>query len=1767
MLTWNSTTTTDGSHTITAVARDAAGNQKTSTAVTVTVANDPTPPTVSITAPAAAAIVSGAAVSVTASAADNVGVVGVQFKLDGVNLGAEDTAASYGITWDTTQTSNGSHALTATARDAAGNRTTSAPVNVTVSNTIAPPPVGVAVDATAFADRSTSGTTITTSTFSTTTAGELLLAFISADDTSAGGQQVGGVSGAGLTWQLVVRTNAQRGTSEIWRAFAPSIVSSASVTATLAQSAASIAVVSFSGADPSGTSGSGAIGATKSASAASGAPTGSLVTTRNGSLVVGVGNDWDSNTSRTLGSGQTLVHQYLATVGDTFWVQRMSASTPAAGTTVTINDTAPTADRFNLSLCEILPASTTGDGTAPTVSVTAPIGGATVSGNSVNVTAAAADNVGVVGVQFKLDGVNLGSEDTTSPYGIIWDSTSATNVGHTLTAVARDAAGNTTTSAGVAVSVNNVDAGPPTVSFTAPANNATVSGSSVALSATAADDVAVVSVQFMLDNANLGAADTTVPYGATWNTTSAANGNHTLAAVARDAAGNTTTATITVTVSNAVATNLTVNGSSKSQQIDGFGVNLNPKLWNNGELIGGINQLVDVMGVNIVRVDALTNSWWELGNDDGNANNYNWAYYNRLFNSTNFQSVWNTIEYLSRRNVTVIFSAQGLLPAWMGGSVLNTAQEDEFAEMFSAAVYDGRVTRGLTFTLIDPMNEVDWNGIEGPQVSSAQYARVARKIVDRLTALGLTDIKVVPPEVASIANTSYVDAVVADSVLAAHVDVVGFHNYTGASPSLGALSGRRLWITEWSNGTTDGFLDGGTSVANEWNFARTEADYLLNHIRDGASAALKWDAIDNVHEHDPSGAETKWGSLAYDFTTHTMTPRKRLYASGLVFRFVRPGMSKISVSTTSGVTVYGFYDSTTGGVSLVGHNSSGSAVILNGSLANVGAVTTLNSYTTDSGNASITRGLDVAVTGATFSYAVPADTFFALTSGTATTPDAEAPVVSFVSPAGAGPFAGPLDIEVSATDNQAVTAVQFAVDGKAFDVVFDAPYDITVDTRFLANGNHSVTATVWDNASNSTSVSLPLSVSNASTKSLVAAYGFAENSGLAAVDSAGNVGDGFLNGAAWTAAGKFGAGLSFNGSGLVIVNDSPYLHLGTGMTMEAWVMPSSGVGKRAVIFKERQGIPSYALYSNNAAASSGPAQGRITDTLMNTTVISGATVSANSWTHLAVTHDGTNLRIYSNGVLSATAAAPAIFSTNGPLYIGGNVFQGDFFAGVIDEVRIYNRALSSQEILADMSTPIVADTTLPIVAVSSPADGATVAGANVTVSATASDNTAVVGVRFTVDGINLGNEVTTAPYSVAWNTTGLDNGTHVVAAIARDAAGNSASASVNVTVNNPPIVSGVAVSSITQTSATVSWTTNTLTDSAINYGLTSTYGSSTTLDPTLVKSHVQTITGLSPSTPYHFQVVSTDAVSNQAVSSDAVFTTAAPPDIVAPTVSISAPVAGATVSGTSVTITATAADNVGVVGVQFKLDGANLGAEKTTAPYTTVWNTSGVPNGSHILTAVARDAATNATTSADVGVTVSNAATSAISIDFVGTGTAMAATETAGVVARTNWNSATGASRSTSLALVTETGAASGAGVTWTSDNTWRTTIASTAGNLRMMKGYLDSGSGHATTVTVTGLAAGTYDIYVYVDGDNGSGTRSGTYQLSGAGITTTSVSLTDPANTNFAGTFTQAASSNGNYVKFSGVSATGFTLTATPATSSDTAKRAPVNAIQIIPR
>src|SRR5208337_2071937 len=137
--------------------------------------------------------------------------------------------------------------------------------------------------------------------------------------------------------------------------------------------------------------------------------------------------------------------------------------------------------------------------------------------------------------------------------------------------------------------------------------------------------------------------------------------------------------------------------------------------------------------------------------------------------------------------------------------------------------------------------------------------------------------------------------------------------------------------------------------------------------------------------------------------------------------------------------------------------------------------------------------------------------------------------------------------------------------------------------------------------------------------------------------------------------------------------------------------------------------------------------------------------------------------------------------------------------------------------------------------------------------------------------------------------------------------------------------------------------------------------------------------------------------------------------------------------------------------------------------------------------------------------------------------------------------------------------------VTWNTNGIWFLPITDTAGNNRMMRGYLDT-VGSTTTVTVAGLPANAagYNVYVYADGDNGGETRTGAYQISGTGIPTTSVNLTEAAGVNFGGTFTQTNNTAGNYVLFT-ITATGFTITATPGASTNI-QRAPLNAIQIVP-
>jgi hypothetical protein len=187
------------------------------------------------------------------------------------------------------------------------------------------------------------------------------------------------------------------------------------------------------------------------------------------------------------------------------------------------------------------------DTTAPAVAVTSPAAASTVTG-TVTLAVSATDDGSVAGVQFTIDGANVGAEDTTAPYELAWDTLTAANGVHTITAVARDTAGNQATATSVSVTVAN-DTTAPTVALTSPDAETAVTGI-VTVTAAVADDVGVVSVVFLLDGAPLGAPDLVAPYELPWVTATAESGPHTLTVIARDAAGNQTTASAPITVTN-----------------------------------------------------------------------------------------------------------------------------------------------------------------------------------------------------------------------------------------------------------------------------------------------------------------------------------------------------------------------------------------------------------------------------------------------------------------------------------------------------------------------------------------------------------------------------------------------------------------------------------------------------------------------------------------------------------------------------------------------------------------------------------------------------------------------------------------------------------------------------------------------------------------------------------------------------------------------------------------------------------------------------------------------------------------------------------------------------------------------------------------------------------------------------------------------------------------------------------------------------------------
>jgi hypothetical protein len=386
---------------------------------------------------------------------------------------------------------------------------------------------------------------------------------------------------------------------------------------------------------------------------------------------------------------------------------------------------------------------------------------------------------------------------------------------------------------------------------------------------------------------------------------------------------------------------------------------------------------------------------------------------------------------------------------------------------------------------------------------------------------------------------------------------------------------------------------------------------------------------------------------------------------------------------------------------------------------------------------------------------------------------------------------------------------------------------------------------------------------------LVAAYSFDENSGGTLGDQSGNDHDGTVVSASWTA-GKYGSALNFNGTSSRV--DLPQLgtFYKTGFTLEAWVNKAGAKKDVGILgtWDYPGGGPmlwvDHIQGHNYVTASTG----------LGSYLDSGQAPATGQWQYLTATYDGTSLRYFVDGTQVASKTFTGNIGDSNVWRIGA--YQGTpfgFFDGLIDEVRIYNRALSGAEVTTDMNTRVATDPGPPTAPTAFAKTGAT--ATTIATSWTAStDDVGVAGYRVYRDG-SLVDTVTSTSY---------------------------------------------------------------------------------------------TFTGLTCGTSYSLGVEAFDAADHTSARTPLTASTDAC-DTTPPSVSLTAPSDGASVSGT-VTVSAAAADNESVAGVQFKLDGSNLGSEDTSAPYSLGWDTTTVSPGSHTLRAVARDPSGNTTTSAPVTVTV-----------------------------------------------------------------------------------------------------------------------------------------------------------------------------------------------------
>lgn len=788
--------------------------------------------------------------------------------------------------------------------------------------------------------------------------------------------------------------------------------------------------------------------------------------------------------------------------------------------------------------------------------------------------------------------------------------------------------------------------------------------------------------------------------------------------------------------------NACYNAPASVSNIVGLGFNAQPRLLGTtgAPVKSALDLLVNDLGASFVRVEANAGEGdWETVNDDADPNHFAWSYYDTVFSTPMMQKTWDYIRYLNQLGVEHVELAQhGGIPLWMGNNtpptgstqtsypgpadgrayVLPSATEDEFVETCVAMLVYAR-TRTATphpqFDLFSPWNEPEFSGEgEGIDVATGtQRASILHKLVVRMNALPeLNGIQLSVGEDGSEPGMIMTrQAIANDSLVMARTAATSFHRYGDESlpASYGDWRGSNppVWMTESNSTWLSSCYD------TTWTMGMQAAGNLLRALQNGVTAGLLWSDYDAPHRHQgdvmqtfgvlattyqgksgtqlcPDGlGDTQPSDAALDSMTYA--PKPTYWALRPIIKWIRPNASPLAVTASGGVQTVAYLNAD-GTTVVAGRNGSGS---LNSTVT----LTMSNppSYLTPRVSVSGSYdqiGSPVALSAGSGVFSLPGQSVFTLLSSPGDGSGGSGGQGGMSSGGQAGAAAGNGGAGGQAAGNGGAPSGGQSGSSGTDQGGMSGAGGASSGAGGQSGGGQGGASAGASGASGSSSGGAGAGSGGAgaggqagaagsagAAGAMVAAWSFNEGSGTTAADATGRGHTGTLVGSpTWTTGCKYGGCLTFSGTGKrVEVADADDLDLGSTFTVMAWVKPTSTAPWKPVLIKENgPDTESYLLYSNPSN------QGAYYRDANNEYRVTGSgNVSTSQWTHIAIVRSGTTFTWFTAGMSVGSVTVPALPATtsSGILSIGGHTFwQGEWMAGGLDDIRIYNYALTQAQI-------------------------------------------------------------------------------------------------------------------------------------------------------------------------------------------------------------------------------------------------------------------------------------------------------------------------------------------------------------------------------------------------------------------------------------------------------------------------------------------------------